>query len=282
MTDPFDTPTDRWGQIFYGSTMNRPAHTRQEWAQIADAIRAADQIRAGGPGVRRDDAWCSVAVETYRRLNADSAYGHMLPEYTPRWHADADLIRAWLTTPVNVVDDQPATMLDAYGWPMFDPARTPEPGDVSLLVDVAQAEGVVGAPRHKVSLLSWVENGVFRDDAFLVLAWRPDGPPRTSSAIDMHALLPAAGSAADRIIGLFDGAASVANTLMSATDADESRPEQTQAAAPGTAGPDTSPNHPRGRPFRVLDAGNAAGPATSAPTLRAVPADQHPQRRPRT
>jgi len=43
MSDPFERPTDQWGLIFYSSGLYRRAHTRQEWAQIADTIAAADQ-----------------------------------------------------------------------------------------------------------------------------------------------------------------------------------------------------------------------------------------------
>ena len=138
----------------------------------------------------------------------------------PRWHADEHLVRAWLGAPVVPASDESTTMLDAQGWQdTFDPQRAPDPADLTILVDVAQDAGVVGAPLHKVSLLRWVQDGVFRDDAFVVVLWPPDGPARASAAVGLDELLPASSSVVDRIVGVLSTVATVAGALMSASDA---------------------------------------------------------------
>src|SRR4030095_16147815 len=81
MTDPFDDPTGRWGLIFHGSGMYRRSHPRQEWAQISDAIRTADLLRAGT--TRGDAAWCHLAADTYTRLHDAGAYAHLRPGDQP-------------------------------------------------------------------------------------------------------------------------------------------------------------------------------------------------------
>jgi len=279
MTDPFDDPTGRWGLIFHGSGMYRRSHTRQEWAQIADAIRTADLLRAGT--TRGDAAWCEVAADTYTRLHDAGAYAHLSPGDQPRWHADEHLIRAWLGAPVVPAGDEPATMLDAHGWQYsFDSGRTPDPADLTILVDLAQEAGVVGAPRHKVSLLRWVDGGVTGDDSFLILLWPPDGPARGSSPVGLDRLVPPpASSIVDRIVGVLHAVAAVANGLLAAgTDpagptTDRHRAAQPPPLAPGVDGYQIGK---RGRPFQVINGGNGTPGSPPPPSALRMP------RRPRT
>ena len=277
MTDPYDGPTGRWGLIFHGSGLYRHAHTRQEWAQIVDAIRTADLLRSDG--IRGDDAWCQTAVDTYTRLHDAGAYAHLRPGDAPRWHADEHLVRAWLGAPVVPASDESTTMLDAHGWQdTFDPQRAPDPADLTILVGVAQDAGVVGAPLHKVSLLRWVQDGVFRDDAFVVVLWPPDGPARASAAVGLHELLPASSSAVDRIVGVLSTVATVAGALMSASDAAASAAHRGRVQpAPATAVHERALSQ-GGRAFRLIPGGTDSAPPPTPPP----PPTSRPPRRPRT
>ena len=215
MTDPFESPTARWGLIFHGSGMYRRTHTQQEWARIAFAIGGAD-LRYPGHA-RGGDAWCRIATVVYEGLQ-DVPLRDGSSEPT-RWRANPHLIRAWLSAPVVPAGDEPRTTLDANGLAdTFDGTHTPDPADLTLLVDLAQDLGVVGAPSHKATLLRTVENGVVRDDAFVVVLWPPHGPARTSTPVDRDTLLPTGTDSVERIVTVLSTVATVANDLIAAPD----------------------------------------------------------------
>ena len=283
MTDPFDDPTGRWGLIFHGGGMYRRARSRPEWAQIADAIASADRLRADMVGSRGDEAWCQVAVDTYTRLHDAGAYAHLRPGDKPRWHADEHLVRAWLNAPVVPAGDEAATMLDAHGWQYtFDPAHPPDPADLTIMVDLAQDAGVVGALNHKVSLLRWVAGGVTRNDAFLVLLWPPDGPARGSSAVGVDQLITPGQAPADTIVGSLQAIAQVTNRLLDAsTEPDTSRRPDSHHEDPNE--PPPLPEHVQGRrignPARVFPPLRLVHPALATADPPSQPSPRpHPHR----
>lgn len=274
MSDPFSSPTDQWGLIFYSSGLYRRAHTRQEWAQIADAIAAAD--RHHPDGIRGGDAWCATAVNAFSMLRDVDAYAQLRTDEHPVWHADERLIRAWLGAPTIPADRPGQTVLHDYGWNhTLDPdRRSVDPADLTMLVDLAQDAGVVGEPQHKVSLLRWVRDGVFSDDSFLVLVWRPDCPALPSDPVNLDHLLGAGQTATDRAVAVLSGVAAVANRLLAAAP-----PHPTQAPAVSRELPATDAVHEQplghgGRAFRLI-----TGTADAEPP--ALPPPPPPPRPPR-
>jgi hypothetical protein len=213
----YDDPTDQWALIFNGDGWSRPTHTRQEWAQIAEAITTADARCAGMSYVRGDSHWCHAAVDAHAALGAADAYRH-LRGVERRWTVDEHLVRTWLGAPVVPPQDEAATVLDAERWlGTLNPTGKPEPAELTLLVDHAQTIGVVGAPHHKVSVLRWVDEGVIRNDAFIVVLWPPDGPARASNAIHIDDLVPPAQFRTDLIVGTLTTVAGIADQLLAAT-----------------------------------------------------------------
>jgi hypothetical protein len=284
MTAPFDDPTGHWGVIFHGTGMHRRARTRQEWAQIADAIATADLLRADAVGTRGDEAWCQIAVDTYSRLHDAGAYWHLRPGDQDLWHADEQLVRAWLDAPIVPAGDEPATILDANGWrSTFDPGHKPDPASLTILVDLAQDAGVAGAPRHRVTLLSWVERGITRNDTFLVLLWPPDGPAQGSSAVGLRDLIKPGDAPADVIVGFLQAVAQVTNGLLNmTTEPDVALRADGRHVDP--AAPPPLPEHVQGRrlgnPARVfppLRVGHPA-PVGSDPPSQPPPPQPHPHR----
>jgi hypothetical protein len=213
----YDDPTEQWALIFYGDGWSGPTHTRPEWAQIAEAITTADARCAGTSRVRGDSHWCHLAVDAYTALGAADAYRH-LHSFERRWTVDEHLVRAWLGAPAFPLREGAATVLDADGWlATLDPTGKPDPAELTLLLDHAQTIGLVGAPHHKVSLLRCVNQGVIRNDAFIVVSWPPDGPARASNAIHIDDLVPPAHSRTDLIVGTLTTVAHVAQQLLAAT-----------------------------------------------------------------
>lgn len=270
MSDPFDSPGDRWGLVFYGAVSGR-GHTRQVWAQIADAMAAADL--AQHEGVRGDDGWCRVAVDTFIRLSDAGAYPHDPFDGPPRWQVDEPVVRAWLGAPTFDGDAPPQTLLEACGFHFwFPPWRQPTPSDVSLLVSIVEDVGVVGAPRHRVSVLTSVRGGVVRDDACLVLLWPPDGPARASVDIAVTDLVPATGSRADRVVGVLSAVATVANQLITAAE-----PAAPTCPVLRDVGVNEQPLRRGGRAFRLLPGG--AGDPPPAPPRHRPPTPPQRHRR---
>jgi hypothetical protein len=277
MSDLFDSPADRWGLIFYSTGLYRRAHTRQEWAHITHAIAAAD--RRHTTGVRGDDSWCATAVEVYTQLRDADAYPDLRADGPPRWHADEQLIRGWLGAPTIPADGRRHTVLHDHGWNhTLDPNRVIDPADLTLLVDLAQDAGVVGEPFHKVSLLRWVQDGVFSDDSFLVVVWRPDGPALPGGPVRLDELTATGQTPTDRAVAVLAGVASVANRLLAAAEPDR-RPARTAATI--LAPPDAVHEQPLrrgGRAFRLIT--GTADP--SPPALPPPPAPPSAPRHPRT
>jgi hypothetical protein len=274
MSDPFDSPADRWGLIFYGSGLYRRAHTRQEWAQIAEATRTADLVHH--KGIRGDDAWCTIAVDTFTRLDHAGAYRDLEHGDTPRWHADEHLIRAWLGAPIIPAHARQDTILTASGWQhALHPRRRVDPADLTLLVDLAQDAGVVGEPQHEVSLLRWVRDGGFRDDSFLVLVWRPGGPALASGPVPLAQLIGAGGSATDRAVALLSGVATVANRLLAAAAPD---PAPAADMSQVLFAVHEQPLRHGGHAFRLITGTADADP----PALPSPPPPPRPPRHPRT
>jgi hypothetical protein len=158
MSDPFDDPTARWGLIFHSTGMYRRTHSQQEWARIAYAIGSADQRYPGH--ARGSDAWCRIATAVYHGLQ-DAPLRNGADEPT-RWRANPHLIRAWLSAPVVPAGDEPRTMLDAHGLAdTFDATHTPDPADLTLLVDLAQDVGASARPPTKPACCGPSRTGSF-------------------------------------------------------------------------------------------------------------------------
>jgi len=279
MSDPFEGPADRWGFIFYNNGLYRRAHTRQKWAQIADAIAIADVRHRDG--MRGDDAWCATAVDTFTRLrHADAyAYADLRGDDPPRWHSDERLIRAWLGAPSIPADRRGETVLHDYGWNYaFDPDRSIDPADLTMLVDLAQDAGVVGEPLHKVSLLRWVQDGVFSDNSFLVLVWRPDGPALPSGPVPLDELIATSQSATDRAVAVLSGVATVANRLLAAAQPDRVPAAGAKLEPPPPDAVHEQPLHHGGHAFRLISGTTDARPSTPPPP----PVPPAPSRHPRT
>lgn len=262
MSDPFDTPTGRWGLIFHGGGSSIPKHTRQEWAQIAEAIGFADAGSTGG--VRGDDAWCQEAVDTYQRLRDADAYGQLRQDPS-RWYLNENLVRTWLAAPVIPPDAERPTMLDALGWATrFEPGRSPHPAYLTLLVDEAQSVGVIGNPLHRATLLRAVDRGHLRDDAMNVALYPPDAPGLVSEPVRIDGdLLGAERSAVDRIVGVLLTVAVIATNLMRSHESRRG-PGRDPSAATRVRQPDGT--GVRARPFRVIDGGNSPANPGTPPT----------------
>ena len=270
MIDSFATPTGQWGLVFYGAGDASPTHTRQQWAQIAEAIRTADASQTGG--IRGDEAWCQAAVAAYQRLCDADAYGRPRQDPT-RWYLNEHLVRAWLHAPVIPPDTARPTMLDALGWATrFAPGHTPRPADLAQLIDHAQAVGVVGAPLYRAALLLAVDRSVLRGDAVHVAVYPHDGPGLVSQPVRVDGdLLDAGSSAVDRVVGVLFTVAVIANQLMHSQEARRAGGRD-PLAMPHKHQPGTSP---RTRPFRVIDGGNK--PAN--PGIPPIPPPTIPRRR---
>jgi hypothetical protein len=273
MSDPFDGPADRWGLIFYNSGLYRRAHTRQVWAQIADAIAVADLRHRDG--VRGDDAWCATAVDTLTRLRDADAYADLRADEQRVWHADERLVRAWLGAPSIPGDRRGETVLHDYGWNhTLDPSRVIDPADLSMLVDLAQDAGVVGAPLHKVSLLRWVQDAVFSDNSFLVLVWRPDDPALPSGPVGLDELIATSQSATDRAVAVLSGVATLANRLLAAAASDRIPAPRAKREPPISDAVHEQRLRHGGRAFRLICGTTDASPPP--PPLPPTPS-RHPR-----
>ena len=186
MSQPdLDGPIEAWGLIFHGSGLYRVAHSRQEWACIADAIATADRrlnetvgtVIGPPPFVRGDATWCAFAVDTYRMLTAAGAYWHLRPGEEPFCAADEHVIRAYFGAP-SVPPTTPAqTMLDASGWDTsFDPAYPVDPTSPVILANLAQDLGLLGGAGHRVGLWRATDDHGEFTDGFLVTVRPNDGP----------------------------------------------------------------------------------------------------------
>ena len=276
MSDPFDGPADRWGLIFYNSGLYRRAHTRQEWAQITHAITMADLRHRDG--VRGGDAWCAAAVDVFTQLRDVDAYADLRADGPLHWHADERLIRAWLDAPSIPADGRRHTVLHDHGWNYtLDPSRAIDPADLTILVDLAQDAGVVGEPLHKVSLLRWVQDGVFSDDSFLVLVWRPDGPALPSGPVRLDELTGTSQMATDRAVAVLSSVAGVANRLLAAAAPE---PVPVRGGAARRSQPDSVHEQPLrhgGRAFRLITGTAESSPPALPPPPAAPPPPRHPR-----
>lgn len=226
-------PTARWADIFHGSGMYVPMHTRPQWGRIDDAIRTADRAwknqatmnptRHTPPAARGDADWCQIAADTYDRLTASGAYWHLDNDITP-CAADERLIRAWLDAPWVPPADEPKTMAQAQGLDgEFATDRDIDPGSLHMLVDLAQHAGVFGGSRHHVALLRWVENGASREDAFLVAVRPIDGHSTGSPQIGIDELVHDRANPVTTIVGILQGVAQVVNSVIAATQPSSSQ-----------------------------------------------------------
>jgi hypothetical protein len=296
MTDP--TLTDaisRWGLIVQGSGRYHPSHTRQDWAQIADATRNADaRLRhatphadAHAPTMRGDDAWCQIACETYTRLHDAAAYGHRRPGGEPVCYADEDIIRAWLDAPWVPVDERLPTMLHAHGLDLrFDPDRQPAAASVTMLVSQAQDAGVFGIPDHRINLWRYFGDGTFPEHTYRVTVRPPDGPGITSSLIGADELPSPGRDPVAVIVGVLQGVADVANELLNASSTGQAAAVQAHRLRSGE--PPPAPPVPRGVEGHTVGTRGQAFPPlglhrTPAASAELPPSPPGPEpRRPRT
>ena len=278
--------TSRWGLIFHGSGLYRPGnHTRQEWAQIVDAVSTADGHQAwsdptmqGPAPTRGDPVWCRVAVDTYDTLHAAGAYWHPRPGDRPECFADEHIIRAWLDAPWVPPGQEPMTMLQATGLDVqFEPDRAPDPTSLIILVDHAQQVGVLGADGCRVGLWRWMEQGEFRD-GYQVTVRPLGGPGWASPRIDPDELHRVGDEPADAVVGVLTGVARVANTLLdthvtaTASNGDRQVPDRHVDPAPGTRrGPAAAADAAHGRAFPPPHMDTEVKPGTVHPVSGVVP-----------
>ena len=224
MSQPdLDGPIDRWGLIFHGSGLYRVAHTRHDWACIADAIATADARLADAadaviglpPFVRGDETWCTYAADTYQMLTAAGAYWHLRPGDDLFCAADEHLIRAYFAAPWVPPTTPPQTMLDASGWDTsFDPAYPVDPSTPVILVNVAQDLGLLGGPGHRVGLWRATDHTGDYIDGFTVTVRPWDQPGWASRQLSTQDIVPAGAAPVDAIVGVLTRVAGVANTLL--------------------------------------------------------------------
>jgi hypothetical protein len=279
-----DEPIDSWGLIFHGSGLYRVAHTRQDWACIADAIATADRRLADAapavlgqpPFVRGDATWCAHAVDTYQMLTAAGAYWHLRPGDEPDCAADEHLIRAYFAAPWVPPTDPPQTMLDASGWgTSFDPAYPVDPTSPIILASVAQDLGLLGGPDHRVSLWRATDHNGDYIDGFTVTVRASDRTGWASAHLSTQDLMPAGAAPVDAIVAVLTCVAGVANRLLAT---------HRSAATPVAAAPDHQrdgpppnplPAHVQGYPIGNRSRGfpplNGATPSTPDNRTAAAP-----------
>jgi hypothetical protein len=280
-----DSAIGRWGLIFHGSRTYVPAHTRQEWTWIADAIQVADRVmndttngladRVGQQAIRGDDEWCMAAVARYDSVRTASDYWHPDPATPIKCYADEQIIRAWLDAPWAPPGDHPHTMAEARGWDvLFEPDRPLNPLSLTILVDQAQKVGVFGAPNGRAELVHWVENGITRQDAHLVTVGQEVGPQRGSPMVGADRLIHPGRTPVDAMVSALQSVARVVDGLLAARDGHTKTPHATHdlgtGAEPRSPGVEGWSVNDRARPFPPLRLDNAA---SAAPDL---PARPHP------
>jgi hypothetical protein len=292
MTDPFDTASGRWGLAFHGAGRYHPAHTRREWKQIADAIRAADRVHTAvsraftdTTPVRGDDAWCQTAIGMYTWLQSADAH-QQRPDDEPRCFADEDLVRAWLDAPWVPPAAQAETMAQVNGYDVaFQPGRLPDPSDITMLVDSAQDAGVFGIPGHRISLWRVFGDGTVAPHTFIATVRPPEGPGISSGLVGADRLVQVSGEPVAVIADVLRCVADIANDVLSSAslghaDATRSTHDHDHATEPPPPTPlevQGSPTGVRVRPFPTLtaEAPTSASPAAVTPPVLAP-------RRPRT
>jgi hypothetical protein len=144
------------------------------------------------------------------------------------------------------------------------PAGRPRPGRRCRRRTLAQGEPA-----------AVVQNGVFSDDSFLVLVWRPDGPALPSGPVGLDELTAASQTPTDRAVAVLTG---VANRLLATA---EPEPRPVRGAAATLVQTDVVHEQPLrngGRAFRLITA--TADP--SPPALPPPPAPPSPPLHPRT
>jgi hypothetical protein len=293
MTDPSDTPSGRWGHIFYGTGEYHPSHSRQEWKQIADAIRSADRVHAAATlvvtdpaPVRGDDAWCQIAINMYTWLHSADAH-RQSPDDEPRCFADENLVRAWLDAPWVPPDAEAETVAQMTGYDVqFEQGRLPDPSTITMLVDTAQDAGVFGIPRHRINLWRFFGDGTLPPHTFILTVRPQDGPGVNSSLVGADRLLQIGGEPVTVIADLLRSVADVASEVLSSAglgnaDAARSTHDHDHASEPPPPVPQGVQGWPvgiRGRPFPTL---TGEQPASASPSA-APPSPVRAPRRPRT
>jgi hypothetical protein len=269
-----DGPIDAWGLIFHGGGLYRVAHTRQDWACIADAIATADRRldEAAGaligppPFVRGDQTWCSYAVDTYRTLTDAGAYWHLRPGEDLFCAADEHLIRAYFGAPWVPPTTGAHTMLDASGWDTsFDPAYPVDPTSPVILTSIARDLGLLGGPGHRVGLWRATDHKGDFTDAFLVTVRPHDGPGWASPPIPPEDLVPAGVAPVDAIVGVLTRVAAVANALLAThrtATAPAPAPERQRDGPPPAPLPAHVQGYPVGDRRRVFPPLTGATPST--------------------
>jgi hypothetical protein len=226
-----DDPVERWSLIFHSNHRERPAHSRQEWRHIADAIHTADAalrdtIGDGAPHRRGDRAWCHIAATAYTQ-SRDSDTVAPTTTTQPTCHLDEDVIQTWLNAPWVPTDDDAATMAEVTGLTdTFGPDYPPDPASVDILVNQAQDMGLLGLPEHRISLWRQFGDGTLPPLTFQVSVRSPDGFRISAGPIGAEQLLDPAGSAADVIVGVLRGVAQTVNDLLARTADPDTNPQQ--------------------------------------------------------
>jgi hypothetical protein len=292
MTDPFDTPSGRWGVLFHGSGHYYPSHSRQEWKQIADAIRGADRVHGAAAlavtdpaPVRGDDAWCQIAINMYTWLHSADAH-RQSPDDDPHCFADEDLVRAWLDAPWVPADAEYPTVAQMSGYDIaFEQGRLPDPSTITMLVDTAQDAGVFGIPRHRISLSRFFGDGTVNPHTFIVTVRPPEGPRISSPLVGADRLLQVDGEPVAVIANVLRSVADVANDVLSSaglSNAPRSTHDHDHASEPPPPVPPGVEGWPlgiRGRPFLTLTGDQ---PASALPSAAAPSSPFRAPRRPRT
>jgi hypothetical protein len=274
MSEPDDSLI-RWELIFRGTGVSRRGHSRQVWAQICEAVRTADLLRAGE--VRGDAGWCRAAADTYGRLHHSDAYAHLSRQ--AGWAVDEHLVRALLDAP-PVPPGAHATILEAYGFDSaFGPTQWTHPVNLTVLVATMQELGIVGVAGQRVSVLRAVENGATRDDLVQVVQWQGSNPPRASDPVAVRDLVPAAGTPADRIVAALQAVAGIAADMAGTDHPPPGQARHRLTDQPLPANVDGHPLGSRGRPFRLITGGDATPPPPQSP---AAPAARHRRTGPHT
>ena len=255
MSQPdLDGPIEAWGLIFHGSGLYRVAHSRQEWACIADAIATADRrlnetvgtVIGPPPFVRGDATWCAFAVDTYRMLTAAGAYWHLRPGEEPFCAADEHVIRAYFGAPWVPPTTPAQTMLDASGWDTwFDPAYPVDPTSPVILANLAQDLGLLGGAGHRVGLWRATDDHGEFTDGFLVTVRPNDGPGWACPPLPPQDLVPTGVAPVDAIVGVLTRVAAVANVLLATHRTATTAPEAAQRQRAGPP-PTPLPTHVEG------------------------------------
>ena len=286
MSQPnLDGPTDQWGLIFHGSGLYRVAHSRQDWACIADAIATADAhlayaagtVMGAPPFVRGDATWCAYAVDTYTMLSAAGAYWHLRPGDEVFCAADEHIIRAYFGAPWVPPTDPPQIMLDDSGWDtLFDPAYPVDPTSPSILASVAQDMGLLGGPGHRVGLWRATDHNGDYIDGFTVTVMPWDQPGWASPHLSTRDIVSIGAAPIDAIVAVLTRVAAHANRLLaayrSATTSVAAAPERQRDGPPPAPLPAHVDGYPIGDRRRAFPPLNGVQPSTpDNPTAAATP-----------